>query len=435
MSSSIRISRLFPLFAALALTACSESGDDGDGDARIRLLNLSTGYPTLDLITNIDADEDDEDETQSEAVALDAVSEYVTLEPDDYTIKLKRTGSGSILRSFTGEELVEDTINTYVAFGEVGAFGALRLDDTLDEADAGETRLNVANVSTAGAVDVYITDTDVDLDDTTPVLSSVGPAFAQVSVDSGTYRLRVTAAGDTADIRLDMASFALADRGVAALIFTSTQGGMLANAITMPQEGSPTKLLNTKARLRGAVGVANGASASIRAGGQSVLSAATAGVIGSRYTLLDAGAVPVTLVVNGASVPVDDLSLQAGADYTLLAWSDASGTRTSLVVDDNRLPSSAGNTKIRLLNGMSTLAAPLTLSIDFSPVIEGAPLGEVSDEVEVSAGTDRQLDISNTTTAANVLARTGITLQSNSVYTYFLTDNGGSAIGVLRRDR
>jgi hypothetical protein len=435
MFSSIRISRRFPLYAALALAACGGGGDKDDGDAQIRLLNLSTGYPTLDLITNVDADEDDDDETQSSGVALDAVSGYVTLEPDDYTIKLKRTGSGSILRSFTGEELVEGTINTYVAFGEVGAFGALRLDDTLDEADAGETRLNVANVSTAGAVDVYITDTDVDLDDTTPVLSSVGAGFAQVSVDSGTYRLRVTAAGDSADVRLDMASFALADRGVAALIFTSTQGGMLANAISLPQEGSPTKMLNTKARLRGAVGVANGGSASIRAGGQSVLSAATAGVIGSRYTLLDAGSVPVTLTVNGASVPVDNLSLQAGADYTLLAWSDAVGTRTSLVVDDNRLPSSAGSTKIRLLNGMSTLAAPLTLSVDFSPVIEGAPLGEVSEEVEVSAGTDRQLDVTNTSTAANVLARTGITLQANSVYTYFLTDNGGAAIGVLRRDR
>jgi hypothetical protein len=435
MFSSIRISRLFPLCVALAIAGCSGSGDEDDGDARIRLLNLSTGYPTLDLITNVDADEDDEDETQSSGVALDAVSGYVSLEPDDYTIKLKRTGSGSILRSFTGEELVEDTINTYVAFGEVGAFGALRLDDTLDEADAGETRLNVANVSTAGPVDVYITDASVDLDDTTPVLSSVGAAFAQVSVDSGTYRLRVTAAGDSADIRLDMASFALADRGVAALIFTSTQGGMLANAISMAQEGQPTKILNTKARLRGAVGVANGASASISAGGQSVLSAATAGVIGSRYTLLDAGAVPVTLTVNGTAVPVGDVSLQAGADYTLLAWSDASGTRTSLVVDDNRLPSSATNTKIRLLNGMSTLAAPLTLSVDFSPVIEGAPLGEVSDEVEVSAGTDRQLDVSNTSTAASVLARTGITLSANSVYTYFLTDNGGAPIGVLRRDR
>ena len=94
-----------------------------------------------------------------------------------------------------------------MAFGEVGAFGALRLDDTLDEADAGETKLNVANVSSAGALDVYITEADVDLDDTTPVLSGVGAAFASVSVDSGTFRLRVTAAGDTCDVRLDIARF------------------------------------------------------------------------------------------------------------------------------------------------------------------------------------------------------------------------------------
>lgn len=435
MSSSIRIFRIILIGAALALAACGSGGGEDEGDARIRLLNLSSGYPALDLITNVDADDDDDDETQSSNVALDAVSSYVTLEADDYTIKLKRTGSGSILRSFAGEELVEGTINTYVAYGEVGAFGALRLDDTLDEADAGETRLNVANVSSAGAVDVYITDTDVDLDDTTPVLSSVGPAFAAVSVDSGTQRLRVTAAGDPADVRLDVAGFTLTDRGVAALVFTSTQGGMLANAVSMPQEGQPTKILNTKARLRGAVGVANGATASIRAGGQSVLGAATAGVIGSRYTLLDAGSVPVTLTVNGAAVPVANVTLQAGADYTMLVWSDASGPRTSLVLDDNRLPSSVTSTKVRLLNGMSTLSAPLTLSVDFSPVIEGAPLGEVSDEVEVTAGTDRQLDVTNTSTAASVLVRTGITLQANTVYTYFLTDNGATPIGVLRRDR
>ena len=42
-------------------------------------------------------------------------------------------------------------------------------------------------------------------------------------------------------------------------------------------------------------------------------------------------------------------------------------------------------TKLRLLNGMSTLAAPLTLSVDFSPVIEGTLLGQVSDEIEIAA--------------------------------------------------
>jgi hypothetical protein len=421
--------------AALALAACGGSGDGGSGDAKVRLLNLSTGYSSLDLITNLDDDDDDEDETQSEGVALDTVSDYVTLDPDNYTIKLKRTGSGSILRSFAGEELVSDTINTYVAYGEVGQFGALRIDDTLDEADSGETKLSFANVSSAGSLDIYITDSDTELDDTTPVLSGVGAALSAVSVDSGTFRLRVTASGDNSDVRLDISSLVLPDRGVATIVLTSTQGGMLANAVYLPQEGSPTKLLNTKARLRGAVAVADGASASIQAGGQSVLSAATAGVIGSRYTLLDAGSVPVTLTVNGVAVAVPNINLQAGADYTLLVWSNASGAQTSLIVDDNRLPSSSGNTKLRLLNGMSTLAAPLTLSVDFSPIIEGTLLGQVSDAEETTGGTDRQFDITNASTAAPVLTRGSITLQSNSVYTFFMTDSGVTPIGVLRRDR
>ena len=73
-------------------------------------------------MTNLDADDDDDDETQATGVALETVSDYATLDPDDYTVKVRRTGSGSVLRSFAGEELVEDTINTYVAYGEVGQF-------------------------------------------------------------------------------------------------------------------------------------------------------------------------------------------------------------------------------------------------------------------------------------------------------------------------
>jgi len=419
---------------SLLLASCGGGGGSG-GEAQVRLLNLSRGYTSLDLITNIDADDDDEDATQASAVALDTVSEYATLEPDDYTIKLKRTGSGSILRSFNGEALVKDTINTYVAYGEVGAFGALLIDDTQDDADSGETKLGVANVSAAGALDVYITDSDTDLDDTTPVLSSVGYNLASFSADSGTFRLRVTAAGDNSDVRLDIADFTLPDRGVVALILTATRGGTLVDAVYLPQGGQPKKMLNTKARVRGAVGVAGGAGASVQAGGKSVLTSATAGVIGSRYTLLDAGNVPVVLTVNGAAVAVPDLSLQSGADYTLLVWSDATAVQTSLIVDDNRLPSSGENVKLRLLNGMSTLGAPLTLSMDFSPLIEGTPVGQVSEKVEVQGGTDRQFDISNTSTAAMVLTRGSITLQAGSVYTFFMTDNGTTPIGVLRRDR
>ena len=48
----------------------------------------------------------------------------------------------------------------------------------------------------------------------------------------------------------------------------------------------------------------------------------------------------MTLTVNGTAVPVPNVNLTAGADYTLLVWSNASGAQVSLIVDDNRLPSS-----------------------------------------------------------------------------------------------
>ncbi len=432
--------RVATLLLAAALASCGGGGGESGADPEIRLLNLSSGYSRLDLMTNLESDNEDEDDEddvdQLENIALDTVSEYVTLNPDNYTIKLRRSGSGAVLRSFTGEELVEDTVNMYVAYGEVGQFGALRVDESLDDADPGEHKLHVANVSSAGALDVYLTDQDTDLDDTTPVLSGVSASLQQLTADSGTYRLRATAANDTDDVRLDIPGFTLSDEGVSTLIFTATQGGMLANAVYIPQKGQPTRHVNSKARVRAAVALANGAAATINVGATRIITSSTAGVIGSRYTLFESGPQPVTMTVNGNAVTVPDVTLTAGADYTLLAWTSTDGPQLTLVVDDNRLPAGgSGMTKVRLLNGMSTLASPITLTVDNSPLIEGVLLGEVSDEEEVTAGTDRQFDISNTLTAAPILTRSSITLQGNSVYTFFVTDNGGTAIGVLRKDR
>jgi hypothetical protein len=425
---------------AATLAACGGGGDESGDDPKIRLLNLSAGYSSLDLMTNIESDDEDEDEEddvdQLENVALDTVSEFVTLDPDTYTIKLRRSGSGAVLRSFTGEELVEDTVNLYVAFGDVGQFGALKVDESLDDADPGEHSLHVANVSSAGNLDIYLTDEGTDLDDTTPVLSNVGASVAGLTADSGTYRLRATAASDADDVRLDISNFSLADQGVSTLIFTATQGGMLANAVHLPQQGQPTRYVNNKARVRAAVALANGAAATINISNTRIITSSTAGVIGSRYTLFDAGTLPVTMTVNGTAVTVPDVALTAGADYTLMAWSNQDGPQVSLIVDDNRLPAGgSGMTKVRVLNGMSTLAAPITLTVDNSPLIEGVLLGEVSDEEEVTAGTDRQFDVSNTSTAAPVLTRSSITLQGNAVYTFFMTDSGATPIGVLRKDR
>jgi hypothetical protein len=435
MSRASRIlGSLWIVLVAGTVVSCG-GGGGGGGEARIRLLNLSSGYTALDLLSNIDADDDDDDEVHATGVAFDTVSQYYDLDADDYTLKLRRTGSSSTLRSFTDEALVEDSVFTYVAYGDVGAFGAFRIDDTIDPPDAGKGRINVINISSAGSLDFYLTAPDVNLIDTTPTLYSVDNGLTMAEVAPGNYRLRATAAGDTTDVRLDLMSFAVADRSVGTLILTTTASGMLVNATHLPQGGAPAKLANTKARVRGAVAVANGGNATIRVGNQTILTAAAAGVIGNRYFVVDAGTLPVALTVSGTPATVPDQVLRAGNDYTLMAWTSATGPQVSLIPDDNRRPANSGNSRIRLLNGMSTLATPLTLSLDFSPLVEGIELGAVSDEVDVAAGTDRQVDISNTTTAATVLTRTGLTITTNSVYTYFVTDSGATPIGVLRKDR
>ena len=132
---------------------------------------------------------------------------------------------------------------------------------------------------------------------------------------------------------------------------------MLVNALLLPQQGSITKFANTKARVRGAVGIANGTVVTMRVGGVGVLNGAAVGVVGN-YTQVEAGSAAVSLGVNGVAVTVPNQTLVAGGEYTLLVWSNADGAQTTLIEDDNRLPTASGKAKIRVLNGLSALNVP-----------------------------------------------------------------------------
>ena len=244
----------------------------------------------------------------------------------------------------------------------------------------------------------------------------------------------MTGASDSDDMRLDIPNITLDSRQVVSLILSATQGGVLVDALLLPQQGSLTKFANTKARVRGAVGIANGTVVTMRVGGVGVLNSAAVGVVGN-YTQVDAGSAAVSLGVNGVGVAVPNQTLVAGGDYTLLVWSNADGTQTTLIGDDNRLPTASGKAKLRVMNGLSTLSVPITLAIDFSPIAEGVVLGQASAFTEVDDGSEYQLDVSNTDTAASLLTKTSVSLQSSGVYTLFMSASGATVSGTLRKDR
>lgn len=425
--------RLFPILAALSalwLSGCDRGG--GSGQASVRLVNLSSGYTSLDLYAN--AADDDTDQQRVSGIQNEAVSSYVQLESGTYSVKFKRSGVASTLLTVSGRAFADDTHHTFVAFGTAGHFSAIQVDDDVAPPDSGRVKLQVLNTAEAGSLDVYLTESSVSLDDATPVVAAVAPGGSSTvtTIDSGDYRLRVTGASASDDLRLDVPNITLDSKQVLSLVLTATQGGVLVEAATLPQQGSLTKFANTKARIRGAVGTTSGPVV-MRVGSVGVLNGA-AGVVGN-YTQVEAGSLPITLTVNGGAVAVPNQTLVAGGEYTLLAWTNADGTQTTLIGDDNRLPTASGKAKIRVLNGLSMLNVPITMAVNFSPIAEGVALGQASGFTEVDDGTDYQLDVTNTDTAENLVSKTSVTLQSAAVYTLFMSANGTTVSGTLRKDR
>jgi len=422
----------------ITLAACDFGGGEEGDQAQIRLLNVSSGYDSVDLYTNNNDEDDDDDAKLLSAVSYKTVSAYSSVDSDTYTLKFKKAGASSTLLTLGTENLTDESHATYVGYGPNGHFATIKISEDVTDPDSGNSKVNLLNTAEAGSLDVYLTDDDISLDDATPTFSSIdaGAAGNTTTIDSGTYRLRVTGAGDTGDLRLDVPSITFSSKQIASIILTATPGGVLVNALVLPQEGSVTAYDNTKARVRGAAGVANGSLVSLNIGGANVLSNVGAGVIGAKYAQIESGAAAITLTVGGSPVSVSTPTLTAGADYTMLVYTDSGATQTNLIADDNRLPSSSSLTKIRLLNGMSARGTAITMYVDYSPVIEGTQLGQASAYTEVDSGTDVQIDVTETNTAATLLTKTGLTLQSAAVYTMFVS--GGDTLpapGFLRKDR
>lgn len=422
---------LVALAAVMSLSGCS-SGDD-NADARSRLLNVSSGYQSLDLYVN--EDDSDSDSLKASAVAFAGLSEYNSVESGTYDIKFRRAGISSTLLTLGDKNLADDSNVTYVAYGAVGRFGVLEVGEDVEEPDDnGRTKLQAINVSEAGALDVYLTDSDVPLDDASPLFASASGGAGMLTTDRGEYRLRVTGANDTTDLRLDIPSITLDNKQVATLILSETRSGMLVDALLLPQQGSLTQFVNTKARVRAAVGISSGSMASLRVGGVSILNGQGRGVI-SAYSQVEAGSVAVTLAVDGTQVPVENQTLVAGGDYTVLIWSDTTSTLASLIADDNHVPTSANDTKLRLLNGLSTQGVPLTLYVNFFPYAEGTVLGTASAYADVDSGTDFQVDVYNALSATSLLSREA-DLQASGVYTLLVFGKAdGTVDSTLRKDR
>jgi len=222
----------------LMLGACSDSGSKNKY-ADIRLLNVSTDYPSLDMYVN--DGEGGGDTIKAQGVAYETVSSYTKSDVSTFNVVVKRNGvTTGTLATLATQKQADGTHVTYVGFGASGKFGILRINDDVSAANENKTKVQILNAAQAGTLDVYLTDPSVALTDGSPQISAIasGGSSATIFMDSGTYRLRVVGAGDTEDLRLDIPDVALASKQVVTVILTATPGGAMVSAVVLPQKGA-----------------------------------------------------------------------------------------------------------------------------------------------------------------------------------------------------
>lgn len=426
---------LLGLVAALPLawlTACG-GGDDGN-DAEMRLVNASSGYASLDLLVD--------DEKIASAVNFGSGSSYSNVKAgDDVDRALTEAGSSTELLSQSHNLNAGDKY-TLVAYGWEGALRTWVLTDDEDDADSGKTKVSVLNTSAdAGELDVYLTETDADLDSSTAIVSGVDAASQSgyTSVTSGTYRLRITGAGDTADLRLDIPNVTLNSTEVLTLVVTPGAGGVLVHAMGVVQGGDVTPYLNTQARVRMVAAVADATVSSFsRVTVNADDSAASDVILGANvgsftikdYVLVNAGSVTLETSVDGTALANKAITVAAGADVTVLVVGKTAGDAVVNVIDDdNRLPTANTKYKIRMVHASPMLMDQnLSMTVDAGDVVSDLAFGTASDFDVRTADDSVEIDVTSPT-QGSVTSLTEQNLSALGVYTVFIFDrlNAGVA--------
>ena len=245
--------------------------------------------------------------------------------------------------------------------------------------------------------------------------------------------MRVTGAGNPVDVRLDMPAVTLTNQEVAALFIGPTVGGTLVNGAVLAQQGAYTAGRNANARVRLAAAVASSARVTVNAGGTAIATNVVAPSVGG-YLLVPAGA-PINVSVNGASVAVTGAAPAAGSDSTLLVYGSAAAPTASLVADDNHLPTTSGNLKLRLVNGVTGAASPLTLDAAFAVIASNVVPGTASPYAVVASAPALRIDVFSPASLTPIYSDPALSVPGNAVYTLFMLGDAAAPIPLLRRDR
>lgn len=406
------------LCGAALLSACG--GSSGSKNAHVRLINATQSFAALDLSVN--------DKSVNTGVAYAAAGSYADVDTGSTASKVLNSTTGQSVAATT-PTLGQGNNYSIIAYGSGSTVRTALLGENETAPDANKAKLLVLNLaSDAGAVDVYVTGTTDTLDLATPLTTGYN------LLNSGTFRVRVTGSGKKSDLRLDLPSVKLDSASVNTLALLGSPSGVLVNAITVVQQGAVTNAANTLARVRALVSLPAGSAVQGTVNGTALLAASTTPAK-SDYVSVAAGTGTVSFALDGTTITAPTKTLAAGTDYTLMVWGDAKAPKYVWLTDDNRLPATSGNVKMRMINGLSPAGPNLGMTVDLQSVASNVAAGAASDFVEIPSSQSSEVIVSVAGSLSNIFDKTGQTLVSNGVYTMYVLGGSASPVPLLLRDR
>lgn len=427
--------------AALLALGALLGGCGGGADrtkAQVRLVNASAGYSQLDM--QVDG------QLRQGQVPYGGADAYVEVDPGKASSSITSAGSATTLLSFT-PALSEKKYYSVLAFGAAGALRQMLLDENIGAPDTNKALLRVVNVSPdAGALDVYLTAPTDLLPNVVAVQTAVayGVQGNYTLVNSGTWRLRITAAGNKTDVRLDVPVVVLASKQISTLVLTASKGGLMVNSLMLAQQGGIQRQDTQQARVRLVAAVTDSAVVRASLGSTSLIStAANAGEITSPsldgYVLVPVGAWAATVTVNGQVLAVPSKTLSSGQDYSFMVHGPSAAPTSSWLDDDNRLPSDATQVKLRLINGLADSTAALAMKLDGNSVAGAVALGAASDYALVkpvaAGGSNGRLLISAAGVPTPIYTSASQTLNAGGSYSVFVVGPVAAPAGLVGVDR
>lgn len=408
------------LGAALVLAGCGGGADRTK--AQVRLVNASSGYGSLELRVD--------DEVRQAGVTYGNNAAYAEAKPGKPTA-IFATGGASALLSFT-PSTDERKYYTVLAYGAAGALKQVVLDENRNEPDTNRALLRLVNGATdIGAVDVYVTGTGESLATAVPLRSGVAvDAVGDFdTINSGTWQLRVTAAGSKDDLLVDIPSVTFGSKQVTTLVVTPAPGGIVGRALLLTQKGSIADYPATLARVRVASGLTL---TSARLGDTDLLAAGNLPSV-SDYKVMSAGNQTLVATINNVAQPSSVMALKAGVDYTLLIHGTTAAPQYNWIEDDNSKPTEAAKAKVRLVNGVSGASGDLSMTVDALQLAAGVAAGGHSAYSQKAASTAARIAVA--APGATLYSAVDQTFAAASTYTVFVLGPASGVTGVLVKDR